>query len=111
MDFKKLKELQDGYFKASRDYRNAMAQVFNEALKEGDYVDFVENEVYCYLTYDGGNHPEYASNLVSQCYGVGKKDGKVYSRIEECDEYEIDRVSDIDLDSIVYELTNILKMS
>lgn len=111
MDFKKLKELQDCYFKASRDYRNAMEQTFDEALKEGDYIDLVENEVYCYLTYDGGNHPEYAANLVSQCYGVGKKNGKVYFRIEEDEEYKIDRVTNIDLDYIVYELTNILKMS
>ena len=111
MNLAKLKELQECYFSASRDYRKAMEQAFGEMLKEGDFIDLAENEVYCYLTYDGGNHPEYAANLVSPCYGVGKKNGKVYFRIEENEEYEIDRVTNIDLDYIVYELINILKMS
>jgi len=111
MDLEKLKELKNSYFNASCRYRKAMEQAFGEMLKEGDYIDLAENESYCYLTYDGGNHPEYAANLVSQCYGVGKKNGKVYFRIEEDEEYEIDRVLNIDLDYIVYELINILKMS
>ena len=112
MNLAKLKELQECYFSASRDYRNAMEQAFGEMLKEGDFIDLVERgEAYFYLTYDGGNHPEYASNLVSQCFGVGKRNGKVYFRIEEDEEYEIDRVTNIDLDYIVYELINILKMS
>lgn len=88
-----------------------MEQAFGEALKEGEYINFRDdgNEIYTYISYDGGNHPEYASNLVSECYGVGKKNDKVYFNVEDCEEYDIDRVTDIDLDALVDAIIDIKK--
>ena len=43
------------------------------------------------VTYDGGNHSEYASNAFSTIENAFVKDGKIYLGIEDCEEYEIDR--------------------
>ena len=53
--------------------------------------DVVEADV-C-IVYDGGNHPEYASNACSLVYGFGlDKQGNLYVRTEDCVDYEFDRV-------------------
>ena len=44
------------------------------------------------VPYDGGNHPEYASNCFSNVNSVYLKNDTIYLDIEDCDEYEIDRV-------------------
>ena len=47
-----------------------------------------------YVVYDGGNHPEYASNGCSDVIDVHLyKDGSVCVNIEDCEDYDIDRVA------------------
>jgi hypothetical protein len=58
-----------------------------------------------YISYDGGNHPEYASNLYSQVYDVHKDaNGKVVLHIEDSDSYELERCTTMEL----YELANFI---
>lgn len=47
------------------------------------------------VSYDGGNHPEYASDCFCTVEGVhiNKKNGKVCVDIEESSEYSVDRIS------------------
>ena len=47
----------------------------------------------CFVAYDGGQHPEYSSNVFSEVEGVFIKDGKFYLEIEDDDEYPIERLS------------------
>lgn len=46
------------------------------------------------VTYDGGNHPEYASNAFSTVTAIDlNKDGFITLEIEDCPEYWLDDVS------------------
>ena len=45
------------------------------------------------VNYDGGNHPEFHSNVFSDVYSVFNKDGKIYVEIEDDNEYDIDNLS------------------
>jgi hypothetical protein len=47
------------------------------------------NPVFCY---DGGNHPEYASNMYSTVEGFELKGDKLVFTIEDSDDYDITRV-------------------
>lgn len=46
------------------------------------------------VTYDGGNHPEYASNVFSLVNGAFLSEGNVYVDCEDCEEYHIERIWD-----------------
>lgn len=47
-----------------------------------------------YVVYDGGNHPEYASNGCSEVIDLHLyKDGSVCVNIEDCDDYDLERVA------------------
>lgn len=48
---------------------------------------------YVSVCYDGGNHPEYASNVFSSVEGVFIDDDKIYLNIEDDDKYSIDNVN------------------
>jgi hypothetical protein len=58
------------------------------------------------VTYDGGNHPEYASNAFSEVHGVFRRGNKIYLNTEDCDEYEIDRVDTLDLFGVCDFISN-----
>lgn len=45
------------------------------------------------VSYNGGRHPEYASNCYSTVYGVFLKNDKLYLNIEDCDEYPANEVT------------------
>ena len=51
-----------------------------------------------FINYDGGAHPDYASNAFSTVYGVhlGNND-KIELSIEECDDYWIDRCTTMEM--------------
>ena len=57
------------------------------------------------VAYDGGNHPEYATNLYSTVYGASLNDkGIIEFETEDCDEYNVDRVSTMELWTIVHDI-------
>ena len=49
------------------------------------------------IIYDGGNHPEYASNCSSKVYAMCVSIGEVYAIIEDSSHYEFDRIDTADL--------------
>lgn len=48
---------------------------------------------YVSVCYDGGNHPEYASNVFSSVEGVFIEDDEIYLHIEDDNKYSIDNVN------------------
>lgn len=64
----------------------------------------MENDNYPVIAYDGGNHVEYASTLcacVSKVKAIEVKGFKLFSvDIDECEDYESDRMSFADIDQI-----------
>lgn len=67
-----------------------------------DIDEFNEQNGYPSIEYDGGKHPEYATNVYSHFYGVGIRLGRVYFIIEDSDEYYAERVWSVE------ELSNIV---
>lgn len=66
----------------------------NYLKKHGNSVDITENENMISVTYDGGNHPEYASNAFSIVKGIFlDKNENICLNTEDCDEYHIDRIN------------------
>ena len=45
------------------------------------------------VSYDGGHHPEYGSNVFSEVEAVWEKDGHIYLDVEEESQYEINRIT------------------
>lgn len=72
----------------------------NGGDKMSEDYDFLETYGYSCGTptvaYDGGRHPEYASNAFSQVSGAFLEDGKIYIICEDCDEYSVDRIWSLD---------------
>lgn len=99
---KEAKEL----FEAITPIRNQIANRCQAYLKkvlkkaENHTISFFDNEGeaidndYVSVIYDGGRHPEYASNAFSNVNAVFlNSKGRICLDIEDCDEYEIDNVS------------------
>ncbi len=92
--FNKVSELNNKLRKDCYDYlRETLANHNNRIV----LVD-VENDEYAdeviQVTYDGGNHPEYAGNPYSQVYSVFIKEGtdRICLETEDDDEYDLDCV-------------------
>lgn len=89
--FEKVAEL-------NKHLREECCDYLRKVLKEnGNRIDLQSEEedddIVC-VTYDGGNHPEYAANPYSQVYGIflNEKDNEIYLNIEDSDEYCLGRV-------------------
>lgn len=63
---------------------------FHEYDADGIQTD---DNSFC-VKYDGGAHPEYASNCFSDVNSVFIYDGKIYLDIEDCEEYPIEELDD-----------------
>ena len=90
--FEKVAEL-------NKQLREECCDYLRKVLKEnGNRIDLQSEDydIVC-VTYDGGNHPEYAANPYSQVYSVffNEEDNKIYLETEDCDEYCIDRVDSV----------------
>ena len=49
------------------------------------------------VTYDGGNHPEYAANPYSDVYEVYKKDDNIFIHCEDCVAYPLEYMEWMDI--------------
>lgn len=88
--FNQILPIQKEIEKKSREY-------LLEVLKEHDgainFDDYPVPESIC-VPYDGGNHPEYASNCFSIVYGVYLDDNdEIYLDTEDCSEYYLDDIN------------------
>ncbi len=95
----------NNFYEVKVKLRNACLDKMKELLKERENKRIVfdrdimeDNGIYpLTLTYDGGNHPEYASNVFSELEGIHLDDrDDVVFEIEDCDEYDESRVWSID---------------
>ena len=94
---KKFQRLADSYFSTGKLLRSACISYIRKVLKENNNeITWDSDEVGDYVltvTYDGGNHPEYASNAFSCVYGVKLNErGKILLDTEDCDCYDIESV-------------------
>ena len=99
--FKRVKRTFEEASKTFYDCMEIMHNVYETSLEtikavlsetDGNSVEFDEYEMLT-VPYDGGNHPEYASNCFSRVNSVYLKNGEIYLNIEDCDEYHIERIS------------------
>ena len=84
------------YSEIANKLRNECIEYLTETVKKNGRIEFdTENDdEYFTVTYDGGRHPEYATNAFSTCYAVDlDKNGHVFFEIEDCDEYEVTRAT------------------
>ena len=100
VDKNELKEQFKAVSNAVSDYYALMGKIRKTCLdilidllseEDGNRVEISEENMMS-VPYDGGNHPEYASNCFSMLNAVYLKDDVIYLDIEDCDAYEIDRV-------------------
>ena len=72
-----------------------------------EYGEHIGGEAVC-VTYDGGSHPEYASNAFSNVNGIYLNErGHILLHTEDCDCYEIERITwdeVVDLADYVYRV-------
>lgn len=68
-------------------------------LNNDSRIDLLDADGYPQMSvnYDGGNHPEYNSNVYSDVRSVFNKNGKLYVEIEDDEEYPIDNLSTAEL--------------
>lgn len=68
-------------------------------LSDGSRIDLLDEDGYPQMSvnYDGGNHPEYNSNVYSDVSSILNKDGEIYVEIEDDVEYPIDNLSTAEL--------------
>jgi len=99
-------KLQKEINKKQRKVRKGCIEYLKKAVeKAGGTICVDDGELM--VTYDGGSHPEWANNLYSMVESVFLKDGKLYLSIEDCDEYEINR---IDTDEVYAVATLVYNM-
>lgn len=99
---KEAKEL----YEAIQPIRSQIAKKCTAYLKrelkkaENNNIEFFDDnggaidDLYVTVSYDGGRHPEYASNAFSNVNSVYlNKKGRVVLDIDDCDEYEIENLT------------------
>lgn len=85
------------YYEWCSKARIAAINFLKERLEKAEEYSIDMNDANISVIYDGGNHPEYASNLCSSLFYVYIKEENVYLNIEDNAEYDIDRVDTMDL--------------
>lgn len=81
-----------------------------ELCEENGTINLEVLDVYVAVTYDGGNHPEYASNAFSDVIDVHLDEyGNVELCIDECDEYDTDRIDGGELGCLAMEIYSALQ--
>ena len=85
------------YVKTATKLRGLCIKYLTATLKQNNgNIDWEDIELpeYVSVPYDGGNHPEYASNVFSTVYGVFfDKEKNICLKTEDCDRYYIDDVT------------------
>lgn len=111
MEKNEINKVKKNFEKASKKFyecveiKRKIKEVSMETIKavlskaDGNSVEIDEDNMIS-VPYDGGNHPEYASNCYSRLNSVYLKDGRIFLDIEDCNEYEIDRIDGDDVFAI-----------
>ena len=99
---RKAGELYDSILPIQREIREKSEKYLQMVLAEHDgKIDFNDYnpQEWVSVPYDGGNHPEYASNCFSTVNGIyiPKDGGQIHLDIEDCSEYPL---SDVNWDDV-----------
>ena len=95
---KEVIKLKESIAETERKIKEGCLEYLKKVLKEnGGRISCEVKDEFITVPYDGGRHPEYASNEFSNVDEVYIEDDKIFLSIEETDEYEIDRINDDDL--------------
>lgn len=95
---KEIEDLANQWYGISKVLREKCLQYLKDVLLKNnnkvtlENVDLPESIT---VSYDGGNHPEYATNLYSSVYGIylSNNDMSIYLDIEDSSEYCIDFIT------------------
>lgn len=100
IDFSEIKEKVDSITPAINEIRKESIKYLMEVVKENNgYFDLTEHDDFglvC-VTYDGGNHPEYASNAFSTVQVVKLDEDKLVLETEDTDWYDTEDVETFEL--------------
>ena len=111
-EIKALKETFNGASEAMLQYFEVLGKVAKDcggiletilSNVDGNRVE-IEEENAISVSYDGGNHPDYASNCFSSVNSVYLKNGEIYLDIDDCDAYPISSISTSEL----FQITEIV---
>jgi hypothetical protein len=93
--FKKADELYDSIIPVQQDIRKKCETYIKMVLKENNgSLDCTESENMISVTYDGGNHPKYASTAFSMVEGINlDENDNIILQIEDCSEYPIQNIN------------------
>ena len=93
--FKKADELYDSIIPTQKEIRKKCETFIKKSLQEHNgKIDFSDCDGSVSVTYDGGNHPEYASNAFSMVEGISlDKKGNIILQTEDCSEYGIENIN------------------
>lgn len=98
-------ETVDQYIDLGQKLRRESLDYLKKLCEENGTINLDVLDVCVGVTYDGGNHPEYASNACSDVINVHlNKKGNVMLSIEDCEEYDTDRISDGELAGVAQEI-------
>ena len=100
IDFSEIKEKVASIIPTIKEVRKESIEYLREVVKENNgYFDLTEYDDFgsvC-VTYDGGNHPEYASNAFSTVQAVKLDEGKLVLETEDTDWYDTEDVETFEL--------------
>ena len=100
---KKFEETMNEWIKVNKQLYKDCVEYLKDALKKnGGSVEIDSDNAFVTITYDGGSHPEYASNAFSQVLRVYDKDDGMYLETEDADEYPISYVEASELYDICH---------
>ena len=81
-------------------------RVLTEA--KGNTIDLSDLDFPCCVSYNGGVHPEYASNCFSTVLSVYLKENSIYLSIEDDDCYDINEITSAELYNIAKTVRDVL---
>lgn len=103
-------ETGEEYIDLTKKLRNESLDYLQTLCKENGTINMETLDLNVAVTYDGGNHPEYASNAFSQVIDVHlDENGNVELCTEDCDEYEVYRICEAELYGVAIEIYTALK--
>lgn len=108
----KFQELSEQWLKLQGQVRKECIKFLKRVLKaNNNHLEWDDTELDCSVTlsFNGGNHPEYASNVYSTLQAIDMNDnGDITFEIEDCPDYDIDYVLTCELYDVCDFVDNVL---
>ena len=105
----KLNKIYEDWQKLNKELFQESEYYIKECLSKTIGNSVLLDECEIYVTYDGGNHPEYDATPFSHVERVYLKDGKVYVDTEDCYQYDIDNITASELFDIAESVGYIIE--